>query len=1239
MINLSYRPIRFETKNRKDFEYPYNRDISLKEYLDKTKVDYSKCDIIVNGKVETNFNKRLDNEDEIIITPKIEGPVGAALWTFAGWFGVETLLGAIVFYAGIMAAAYSVYSAITTRNRLPNFGLDGYGIDESSPTYGWEGIRTIQEVSVPVKIVYGEHRTGGNIINQYISTDGDKQYLNLLIAICEGEIEEISNIKINELPVSNFEGIETETRLGTNDQSVIANFADLHNLYPVNIELTKDNSYIYTTIDSDVEGFDINFTAPSGLYQVDSSNGSINSWDITYKVEYKLHSEEEYTDLGTTTISAKTRTTLRRTFSKRGLSAGQYDIRITRTSDNTSLSPQKIGDLYLASIDEIKTDDLAYPNTALISIKALATEQLSGATPNITFVVKGKKVRIPKILTEEAGEEVNWEDYYWDDDDEKWRLFSNDSELYWDEVTYVERWSANPIWCLRDLQTNTRYGLGENIESENLDEAELLEMAKFCETEIEDGEGGYQKRFRLDLVLDSASKAPDIISQITATFRAFMFYSNNGYSFRIDKQELPVQMFGMGNIIKNQFLQNWKSRNEIYNLIEARINDRDNDYKDDTVSVMDEESLSLGEPIKKNSIRLFTAYKSYAIREARYALWASKYINRTIQIRCGIDAIACKAGDVINIAHDVPQWGFSGRIRINSTTTIINLDQTVTIEPAKTYKLMIRFSDDTIEEKTVITPAGNYSSLEVSEAFSKTPQNYDIYSFGESNKVIKPFRVMNISRANDGECSILAIEYNESVYDDSGIVLPTNNYSALTYTIPNITDLKLTERLVKLSDGTIENVIDVWFNRPSLVSHYVRRYYKAKIYISDNGGESWIERGETTDTHFSIMGDIIDLLEYKVAVVSVGDIGDENPISASPQASITIIGKTALPSDISNFIINQVRDKLYFGWVNVSDIDLDSYEIRYGDSWEAGYVIASRIKTNRLIILDFRTGESQSFWIKAIDTSGNYSENATEAIITIDSIPFQNIVESYSEQHYWLGDLDNLVKNYEGNILTEDENNFITEDSEYLLTEIFTGSISIAEGELSGTYITPVRDLGYIANFKIGINPVVVIADEATWQDFGEQTFADMPETYRFSGEEAGEAASFEIRTSDDNITWSEWQTWQAGDYTCRYFQIRMTLTRLNVAQDLVCAELNSYADLPDIDDKLEGEVTVAEDGADLVFTKEFHKVYGVQITIISGDGIYYKVNDLDLIGCNIKLYDAEGTAQTGDFLAHIHGI
>ena len=1208
MIRVIYYPVRFEKAGKQEFEFPYNRNNPLKFYLEATEIEFLDCDVIVNGKNERNFNKSIDNDDEIIITPKVKWGAIVALvkviWTFA-------LAHPYMFWISAVSMSYSLYSALSARTRLPNFGSFGDGLDESSPTYGWDGIRTIQEVGVPVKVVSGRHRTGGNILNQFISTDGDKNYLNLLIGVCEGEIESIGEVKINDQPIANFEGVDVVTRLGTNDQTVIPNFENLHNVYPINVQLTKDNAYDYTTVDSDVEGFEIKLSLPSGLFQVDSGNGAILSWQVTYNVKYRIHGGGAYTDLGSFTIDGKSRSAMYRIFKKYELAAGQYDIQITRTSDNSSLDPQMNGDLYLDYVDEIKTDDLVYPNTALIGIKALATEQLSGSTPNVTFVVEGSLIRIPDVLTELGGDPVDWEDYYYDPDTELFRLFSDDSALYWDETTYVEKWSANPIWFHRHLCLHTRYGLGNYIETENMNDAELLEYALYCEEKVPDGNGGYEKRFRLDVVIDSPVKAPDLFSQLTATFRGFPLYSEGGFSFKIDKPEVPTQVFGMGNIIKDNFQQSWKSKKEVYNVFEIQFCDEEMDYQDETIVVIDEDALANGDPVRKKQIRLFVTKKSYAIREGRYAKWVGKYINRGLSFKASIDAIACQAGHVINLSHDVPQWGFSGRVESGSTTTKVKLDRTVVLDESKSYNVMVRFSDDTIEERIVTDPAGSYTEVNVSVAFSNVPQAYDVYSVGEVDKIVKPYRVIGIRREGRGEVALNAVEYNENVYDDSDVIIPTNNYSALVNEIPYVTNLSLTERMVKLRDGTIENVIDVWFTKPSMIGYNVGALSKARIYLSDNDGDSWIFKGETFGNHFQVIGDIIDLQDYKVVVTSINSAGQETAIANSPSSIISIVGKSAPPSDISSFIVNQDKDRMRFSWTEIDDVDVFGYEIRKGDSWGSGELVAF-VQGNSYMTTDLRLGVEQDYWIKAFDTSGNYSENATQATLTIESIPYRNIVEEFSEQTAWSGDKVD--------------------------TEVSGDNLIISSGELTGTYETPERDMGYLASFSLLAEVITAISESLAFDSDAGKAFDDDP-TLRFTGTEAQGAYSLEIRTSEDDITWTSYAPFQKGDYYCRYFQLRLTLTRESVETSLICSQFNYWADLPDVNEIQDGEVTVAGDGDDITFTKTFHQDPVVSVTILTGSGVYWKETGLDTTGVNIKLYDASGTAQTGTLRIHIYGI
>ena len=969
--------------------------------------------------------------------------------------------------------------------------------------------------------------------------------------------------------------------------------------------MTKDNAHTYQTADDDVEGFEIHLQLNGGLFQQDS-NGVVKDWAVTYKVEYKITGNGGWVDLGSTTITAKSRTTVRRVFRKIGLTAGQFDIRVTRTSDDSSLDPYMQGDLTWVQIDEIKTDDYSYPGIVLLGIEALATEQLSGSMPNFTCIADVKK-NLPKVMNGAA--EVDWEDYYWDPDAELYKLLADDTELSWDDTTFVDKYNANPIWFMKDLFINDEYGLGEFIASTVIDDDLFLEMSRYCEERVPDGEGGYEKRFRLDAVLDSPTKAFDVITQLCATFRGMPFYSDGVIKLAIDKPETPVQLFTMGNIIEDSFAQNWKSKREVPNVLNVQILDKDKDYEQETYPYMDEDALIAGDPMRKKDVKIFVTRLSQAIREARYGLKVAKYLRRGVSFKAGIDAIACQPGQLISVSHDVPQWGFSGRVQSGSTTTKVVVDQDLTIEDGKTYKIIVQFADDTIEERTVDNVPGTAMDITVSSVFSQTPAAYDKYSFGESNKVKKDFRVISIKRDNRSEAEISVLEYDENVYDDSPITKPTSNYSSLDLSVPNVSDLKLTERLVKLPDGTIENAIDVWFDKPTQ-GNYVRRFAKAKIYISEDNS-NWHFRGETTGIHYSIIGDIASGVTYYVKVVTITDMGQEGSFTNSPSDQIAVIGKAAPPSDITTFLVNQNRDRIFFGWSEISDLDIWGYEIRWGSSWDSGMVVAF-VQGDHYLTTDLRTGVSQKYWIKAIDTSGNYSENAKDATITIDNIPFRNIIEEYSEQTAWAGDKTD--------------------------TEVDGDNLIISAGELSGTYETPVRDVGYVATFYIGIEVVASISQGRAFDDDGTTKFNTFP-TLRFTGMEAPGAATFQINTSEDNIVWSGWKDYQAGDYKCRYFKIIMTLTRENVSDALNCSTFDYYSDLPDIDEIQDGEVTVAASGDDITFAKTFHEDPALNITILTGDGVFWLATGLDTTDVNIKLYDEGGVIKTGTFRIHIHGI
>ncbi len=1203
MIKVTHIPNILNNENRREVGFVYDRDKTVLQYLQESGFEHEGMRIIVSGKKISDLSARLDKGDQILILPDVKGPL---IPLIAAAF--QLLVAAIVAHPFIAAFAflsigYSIYSYAST-SRKPAFNLSGgSGIDSASPTYSWDGIQTTQSVGTPIPIIFGTHRAGGNIINQFINTDGNDNYLNILLALCEGEIEGISNIEINGNPIENFQNITTDLRYGTNNETIVSNFHDLHNIYAVNAQLQQSSSYVYTTINNDVQAFEIHLSLSNGLYYQNSSDGSINPWEVDYRIEYKLTSSGTWIDLGVQAINDQSRTSVQRIFRKDGLTAGKYDIRVTRTSANSDF--YHTGDLFFLSVDEIKTEDIAYNNTAKIGIKALATNQLSGSTPNVTCLVKGLKILVPKVM--QGAVEIAWDNYYWDPNAQIYKLLSDNSSLTWDGTTYVRRYSANPAWCLYELLTNSRFGLGEVIATSQMKISDFVEMSKYCEEKVSNGSGGYEKRFRMDVVIDSASSSLDIISQLAAVFNALPFYSQGLIKLKIDKPDSPVQLFGMGNIVENTFQQSCKSYKDIYNVIEVQYLNQDMDYAQDTISFIDGVALAAGDPVRKKSIRIFTTKTSYAVRAGRYALLVAKYINRSIAFNAGIDAIALQAGDLFDFSHDVPAWGLSGRI-ISGTTTSVTLDQSVTLQSSLSYVVRVKFSDDTIQERTVSNAVGTYTVLNVSSAFSQAPQAFDVYAFGQTNKVVKTFRAVTLQRMNNFEVALHGIEYNEGVYDDSAVVLPVNIVSSLDPTIPEVTNLVLSENAVNLNDGTIQDVIDVYWQAP-VITNSLRRYAKARVYISADNAASWLLAGETSGTSFSIQSGIAVGNQYKIAVVSVTDHNEENGILISPQATITTIGKNSPPSDVTNFAVDQNNSFLDFSWDPIQDRDLARYIIKKGSTWETGQVVAEKIDVTKF------TGEvgeigQVTFMIKAVDTSGNESNNPGIYDITVAPPPDLNFVVNFdpwaANREYKLTNIAREEMNIFNPVYARDVFSLMT--SQTWADEQATGKgwdEAVAAGDLNfnKTFQTSGSieqvdpwDLGFLFEFHIILDML----------------FNNV----------AGGTLTIQIAISEDNVTWGNFANVDGSiNYRARYMKFKYLLTS-DGTNNLYFYAGTIFVNAPNVRVAWWRDVAVPIGGVTINFGTPFNTTPRITALIVKNAVGVPEVVSIDLSTITVKVKD-----------------
>ncbi|MEK6531251.1 MAG: phage tail protein [Deltaproteobacteria bacterium] len=374
------------------------------------------------------------------------------------------------------------------------------------------------------------------------------------------------------------------------------------------------------------------------------------------------------------------------------------------------------------------------------------------------------------------------------------------------------------------------------------------------------------------------------------------------------------------------------------------------------------------------------------------------YINSTLTLGCWVKAsIASKTRIIIQDSAGYSHAYHSGdgnwewltvthTIALGSTS--ISAQLSVDNGGGTAY-----FDKCVLKIGTSVSEADFYSSqIKAATPFTGTPKKYDVYALGEVNKAVKPFRVLGIEKASDQKAKLSCIEYSSSIYNIDTLTpaLPTVNYSSLD-PWPPVTDLKLAELLIKSNDGTLLDVIEVYFARP--VSS---EYASADIYYSN--GDSWTYAGNTTGESFRING-VVANRTYKVAVVTINTSGVAALIQTSPQASITTLGKLAAPSDVTGFTTVAAEGFIKLSWTHIPDADLWGYEIRLGGSdWNSATVVVTGVATDNYYYQPGQTG-NLLFRIKAIDTSNIYSTHEAQYSFTFSPCAVSSLTSAVIDNY------------------------------------------------------------------------------------------------------------------------------------------------------------------------------------------------------------------------------------------------
>lgn len=615
------------------------------------------------------------------------------------------------------------------------------------------------------------------------------------------------------------------------------------------------------------------------------------------------------------TVSGSQNTAINKEIRLDNLEKAQYEVRITRLTKDSTSTREKT-DMYFTGIGEIIYDDLTYPTISLLGIKIKATDQLSGSDPTIKTITSRKQV---EVFNEKG-------------------------------ISQGLKSLDNPAWVAWDLLTSEQYGA--NMPYSQLDFTKFNEWALFCDELV-----GGQKRATFNGVFDYQSNVWECLSKIATVGRAGIIIRGTKYSVIIEKPSLPVQMFTMGNIIEKTFSVHYIGQEELATEVEIQFTNANNGYTKDTVSILVPEYFDQTLHSKKTTIsQIGITNRDQAYRAGRCALANNKFIRRLVSFEASVDSIACGVGDVVY----VPGWVESGRIT-GATDTTITLDQQVTLTDGKSYKIILRLQDDTIEEKNIVfTGTQTTDTLTVDVAFANIPQKYDIYTFGETNKEQILLRITSITRKTDQTRKITAIDYNESILIDPTTAVGTSSsISDLRYA--DILSFTAQEHLEKKKDGSILSFIDFnWDVKSGVDVNY-------KITGYEYGISAWHSRNieAITTKSSSYSYNAFSLKEESTYIFNLEVFDSMGHKLATKQIHHKLLGKTTPPAPVTNIQANWANGAIMITWDKNTEVDLASYEIVL-----QGQIYRTSTNSLRVDTLDIGDYTLNAY---AIDTSGNKS--------------------------------------------------------------------------------------------------------------------------------------------------------------------------------------------------------------------------------------------------------------------------
>lgn len=353
------------------------------------------------------------------------------------------------------------------------------------------------------------------------------------------------------------------------------------------------------------------------------------------------------------------------------------------TPDNLEYNnDQMIAGTSIKSIQAFINDKIAYPLSAYAAI-GFDSQEFAGEFPERAYHCYGIRSQIPTnyVTREEAEDGIAKYTR-----NTSTGLVTSDYQLWDGELR--TGYCNNPVWNLRELLVNKRWGLGHWMESDTINDYSLYSLARYADELVPDGNGGLEPRFTCGVYLTQATEAYKVIKDFSTIMLALPYWIDGKLVLEGDRPGEPVYAFTKGNIEGGLFSYEGTGNKTRPNQIVVRYNNKENFYEQDIELVDDVEDMIQKNRIFSEEVTAFGATtRSQAIRYGKWKLLTSKLQKEIVSFKTGEGAAYIKPGSIVTIQDaDKNAIRYSGRIN-SATTTQVTVDSPVTLYSGEDYTL------------------------------------------------------------------------------------------------------------------------------------------------------------------------------------------------------------------------------------------------------------------------------------------------------------------------------------------------------------------------------------------------------------------------------------------------------------------------------------------------------------------------------------------------------------------------